>query len=360
MRAFKSNRPAALVSALAALALLSTVAPAGATTRASLSGTTLQIVGGPERNNVSFGGNILSQRYVEDSGGIVAGPGCREVDPTKVVCPPFDSGPPDFTPTGLPDYTRAVVHLGGGDDSIIAGLVDARMTIFGEAGDDTVIAGDSKDAVYGGDGGDTLSGNTGDDVVDGGPGNDTVNGGSGNDTVIGGPGRDSVNGDGGSALEDGNDQIFISDGLLDQAQCGFGADIVRADSVDVVDRTMCEVVRRVAPAPLHVTAPSRVRISALLATGYRFSASFIRSGAFKAALSVTGSQARKLGIGRTTVNLASAQGRIGPAGRTVTLNVAQRYRAALRRAGQVSAGLRVAASGGAKSGTVARSVTLVR
>jgi len=344
---------AASVAALALGVTLVVVTPAGATTTASLSGTTLEIVAGPESNNLSFGGNSLLQQYVEDTTGITPGPGCAAVETTKVICPDFGSG--------LPDFTQVVVHLGDGDDVIAAGIVSVPMTIYAEGGNDTVFAGDGNDTVYGGDGNDEMTGNPGSDIVDGGPGDDTLRGGSGNDHVIGGPGRDNVDGDGPEVLDDGNDQLDINDGELDQAQCGFGADIVTADALDAVDALSCEVIHRAVTPKVSVRGPSRIRISSLLASGYRFRAGFTEAGSFKGVLYLTSSQARKLRIGTKGVNLASAQGTITNATRAVTLRVVnQRYRTALRRVGRVNVSLLVAAAGPSGSDSLSRSVVLVR
>lgn len=334
---------AAVLTLLVTMALLGAAAPAGAST-ASLSGTTLEITGGPESSDLSP--DYLFSQNIEDKSGITPGPGCTAVSPTKVACPKWDSG--------LPDYTQIVMNMGDGNDKVAFGTSSVPMTINLEGGDDTVYGGSNKDAINGGDGNDSIYANEDSDVVDGGPGDDTLEGGSGNDRVIGGPGRDSVNGDGGSILGDGNDQLDIADGELDQAQCGLGADIVNADALDVVEAFSCEVINRPA-TKLSVTVPSRVKIASLLSSGLRLPARFTEAGTFKAVLSISGSQARKLRLGGRSVNLATTRGSIGTTKRTVVLRVSSRYRTALKRARRVSASVRITAT--SKSG---RKASLVK
>jgi Ca2+-binding RTX toxin-like protein len=73
-----------------------------------------------------------------------------------------------------------------------------------------------------------IRGGAGDDCLNGGRGNDRITGGAGNDRVTGGPGRDTLN---------------LVDGRRDSADCGPGADTVRADAGDKLKR--CERVTRV-------------------------------------------------------------------------------------------------------------------
>lgn len=64
------------------------------------------------------------------------------------------------------------------------------LTIYGSAGNDTLIGGDGNDALTGNFGDDLLQGGAGNDVIDGGWGNDTLSGGAGNDLIYGGAGDD--------------------------------------------------------------------------------------------------------------------------------------------------------------------------
>ena len=130
-----------------------------------------------------------------------------------------------------------------------------------------------------------------DDTVDGGAGErQRSTGGCGNDTITGGPGRDTINGDTNSVCTSivclpgaSNDVIHARDGEVDQIACGFGNDIVVADSIDVVSGD-CEAVdrggapsRAAAPAAAAgggsaspVTLPKRLSLTALRTRGLKF------------------------------------------------------------------------------------------
>lgn len=357
-----SNRLGAALSALLAAASVAALWPAVAhASTASISGGVLQIAGGPESSNISFGGNSFLQRYIVDTAGITAGPGCTQMDATKVECD-----------NAL--YTQIVAQLGGGDDTFAAGgaVFNTATTVNGDAGNDTIYGTDANDTINGGDGNDSVTGNSANDTVDGGPGDDDVRGGGGSDRVIGGPGRDTVNGDGPEVLDDGNDTIDVNDGELDQVQCGFGADIVNADALDVADASSCEQVNRPAAPVGQPAAPtmrlalgaaaSRVKIATVLRSGYRFTCGFNAAGRFRAELFITSTQARKLKLGRKGVAIASVGGSIDADRYAVRLRVSKsRYRAALRRARRVTASLIVvAASSAGKVDSTTRRVTLVR
>ena len=117
------------------------------------------------------------------------------------------------------------------------GDADHQTTVLALGGDDIVLT------------------SVGDDVIDGGAGNDNLQGNRGNDTITGGPGRDTINGDTNSICTSlvclpgaANDVIHARDGEVDQIACGFGADIVVADAIDVVSGD-CEAVDRGSAAP---------------------------------------------------------------------------------------------------------------
>ena len=67
-------------------------------------------------------------------------------------------------------------------------------TLFGGAGNDTLLSGDDNDLLYGGDGNDSLDGGIDDDRLYGGRGNDTIVGGEGSDLVEGQDGNDLIYG----------------------------------------------------------------------------------------------------------------------------------------------------------------------
>jgi Ca2+-binding RTX toxin-like protein len=104
---------------------------------------------------------------------------------------------------------------GGSGNDIIYGNTGADLLV-GQAGDDTLFGGQGNDVVSGGDGADILYGNLGDDTLDGGnaadvlyggQGADSLNGGGGNDLLFGNLGDDILNGGSG-----GNDTLIGGSG----------------------------------------------------------------------------------------------------------------------------------------------------
>ena len=98
-------------------------------------------------------------------------------------------------------------------------------TILGMAGDDDIYVGAGPGTADGGEGDDEIT-FANDSIILGGPGNDKFRGGGGH--VDAGPGFDDV------LLADGNDILELTDGTLDRAACGAGADIVYADAEDIL------------------------------------------------------------------------------------------------------------------------------
>jgi len=113
------------------------------------------------------------------------------------------------------DKGFVILFGNGGDDSLIAGpghdsLVGGpgNDTLIGDDGSDTLKGSEGDDSLVGGAGSDGLSAAAGNDIVIAGDGNDIVYGGSGDDTLTGGLGddiliggddADSVDGEGGAA-----------------------------------------------------------------------------------------------------------------------------------------------------------------
>ncbi|MFK7821685.1 MAG: choice-of-anchor Q domain-containing protein [Planctomycetaceae bacterium] len=156
----------------------------------------------------------------------------------------------------------SIIEAGGGDD-LVRVLGNARDTVLGEAGHDTLYAGAGRDKVAGGPGhdlahgdagpdtvfgggdNDRLYGDGGDDEVYGNGGLDTVFGSIGNDTLIGGRQQDSLNGgrghdsvEGGHASDqlvggDNNDTLWGGDGH-DTINGGNGRDEIHGGERDDV------------------------------------------------------------------------------------------------------------------------------
>lgn len=105
------------------------------------------------------------------------------------------------------------VYGGDGDDFINAGidaftdyanddptfpfvdpnLADGVDTVYGGAGNDTILTGDDADTIEGGEGDDTIDGGIDDDLIHGDAGDDSIDGGHGSDVIYGGDGNDTIN-----------------------------------------------------------------------------------------------------------------------------------------------------------------------
>jgi len=109
----------------------------------------------------------------------------------------------DDTLSAQMDAPSGVVLRGGeGNDSLSGeSLFDdlngnqGNDTVNGWEGADWVLGGQGNDLLFGGAGDDYVQGNLGDDTVDGGAGADVVRGGQGDDLVMGGAGNDQLFGD---------------------------------------------------------------------------------------------------------------------------------------------------------------------
>jgi Ca2+-binding RTX toxin-like protein len=119
------------------------------------------------------------------------------------------------------DVQRIIAYGGNGNDRIaVSGLLSQPAIIFGNSGNDTLIAGSGNaqlsggvgdDKIFGGAANDTLCGDAGNDVISGGAGNDTLFGDAGNDTLNGGTGDDLLLGGAGNDKLDGvtgNDRLY--------------------------------------------------------------------------------------------------------------------------------------------------------
>jgi Ca2+-binding RTX toxin-like protein len=122
----------------------------------------------------------------------------------------------DLDVTLSPGQHRIEVHGLDGDDLLNmrgqggAGLAYlGPVVVYGEAGNDELVASHSADFVYGGEGNDTIYLNQQNDHAEGGPGNDFITGGEGNDDIVGGPGADTFN------AGAGNDTLHADDGEAD-------------------------------------------------------------------------------------------------------------------------------------------------
>jgi hypothetical protein len=143
-----------------------------------------------------------------------------------------------------------VIRGGDGDDNL-AGEDGPTTVVEGGPGADRIAGGTglSGETLRGGDGDDQINGLGGNDQIFGDAGNDTLIGGGDGDAITGGPGRDNVAGDDTLNSLSGNDTLQLADGEQDSAICGFGADTVQADAIDVVSSPDCESVTLVGGGP---------------------------------------------------------------------------------------------------------------
>ncbi|HRK29789.1 MAG TPA: calcium-binding protein [Tepidisphaeraceae bacterium] len=135
------------------------------------------------------------------------------------------------------------VFGGAGNDLIDATAATGSggvggVSIYGEAGHDTLRGSNNDDSLEGGDGRDLLLGNAGDDTLVGNDGDDRLFGGSGNDTLTGGAGRDLLHG------QAGNDLLLAIDGEKDTLDGGSGFDTAAGD-VGVVSDLLRSIELRI-------------------------------------------------------------------------------------------------------------------
>ena len=182
-------------------------------------------------------------------------------DGNDVINTRNDAASPDIAYPGLypadtdPNDDRDTVFGGAGNDSILTG--DDADSVDGGTGNDTIDSGVDADTVSGGDGDDSITSGCGSDVVDGGAGNDTIYGGlgptvpdvinipdatdlvpnNGRDTIHGGDGNDVIYGEddddrlygdaGNDTLDGGIDEDTIEGGAgNDSIIGGQGADVL--------------------------------------------------------------------------------------------------------------------------------------
>jgi Ca2+-binding RTX toxin-like protein len=131
----------------------------------------------------------------------------------------------------------------GGNDLLLGG--SGNDTENGGPGNDTEVGGPGRDNLLGGSGNDTENGDTGNDHLSGGNGSDDLNGGPGDDVLSGDDGNDSLSGGRGDDVDlggNGDDDISEHDGNgtidggqgSDDVECGTGTTtvLVASDSDD--------------------------------------------------------------------------------------------------------------------------------
>ena len=89
---------------------------------------------------------------------------------------------------------------------------DDRDTVFGGAGNDTILTGDDADSIEGGFGDDSIESGIDDDTVIGGAGNDTITDVQGSDSIFGNDGDDLIDAGTDTLSDYPNDQPTLADG----------------------------------------------------------------------------------------------------------------------------------------------------
>jgi Ca2+-binding RTX toxin-like protein len=129
--------------------------------------------------------------------------------------------------SGLTDVEglSITVYGGAGDDTIVGSLAGEK--IFAGDGNDIVAAGNGRDTVYGEVGDDSIRGNAHNDLLDGGDGADTLRGDDGNDNLSGGANSDRLRGSVGNDTLHGNGgRDYLAGEVGDDALYGdYGNDV---------------------------------------------------------------------------------------------------------------------------------------
>lgn len=131
----------------------------------------------------------------------------------------------DVSGTG---FFKLDVRGGDGNDTLTAAgatIGTVRLSLSGDAGNDTLVGSNGNDTLDGGAGNDAANGGDGNDTILGGTGNDQIGGGLGNDVINGGDGNDFANGDA------GNDRVTGGVGN-DSLKGGDGADTLDGQAGD--------------------------------------------------------------------------------------------------------------------------------
>ena len=330
----------------ALVAALVCAGPASAST-VSVSGGQLTLTGGAESNSVSIAELFAPDVRVTDTSGITPGAGCRpgsnagEALCSDVTAAVFNLGDGNDTFNAADNtfdrVTSVTVNGEGGNDNLAGGEYNARWTLDGGAGDDTLTGGlADNNTLLGGDGDDQINGRSGHgSTIHGGAGDDTIAGGGGNDKLYGEAGNDSLDGDNGDDLLDGgpgqdqlkgdsvatdagNDTIEAADGERDIVSCGYGTDVADVDQLDVVEGgDMCEQVNKTqmgaggggAGKP-SVAHPQTIRRDKLIHSGVTVTITSAAPFGVGIVIDVDAPVARRLKIGRKQTDLGQKVGTV--------------------------------------------------
>jgi Ca2+-binding RTX toxin-like protein len=177
----------------------------------------------------------------------------REFEEAKVLeifVQVFDGN--DFVSLDEQDIDLPATMFGGaGNDTLISSTGDDSL--FGESGFDQLVAKGGVDHMHGGAQGDNMDGGEGNDVMFGGRGHDFMIGHIGSDSIYGRAGHDELWGNGSVNVDtnpdlifadDGNDTIFASsNNAFDTLYGGRGYDKAFADSTHELSNASIEEYR---------------------------------------------------------------------------------------------------------------------
>ena len=254
----------------------------------------------------------------------------------------------------------------GGDIEAIEGT-NGNDTFVGSAGVDVFSGNGGNDDIHGAGGADDLYGGGGDDTIAGDAGTDKLQGGGGGDRVDGGAGADQLYGDVASCTVFCSldaDTLLARDGEIDRVDCGGGADAAEVDQSDVV--AFCASVNRGTAEPPRTGPDARFALTtkgrSSVAKGVRATVSCPAACRFTVVLRLAKAQARRRGLGRKTVTIGSAAGRLAAAGaKTVRVTLTRKAKRKLRSAKSVPVKVKVTITGaGAPATTRTKAVTLKR
>jgi VCBS repeat-containing protein len=152
------------------------------------------------------------------------------VDDGNAIDPAAVASSVRLLPTKVPVELPPLVLVSGtsGDDRIDRSSRSDRLTLDGDLGNDSLVAGAGADSLSGGPGQDYLVGGSGSDELVGGSGNDSLVGQAGDDDLEGGSGDDDLEGGQGHDRlkgEAGNDQLRGESGD-DELSGGAGNDVL--------------------------------------------------------------------------------------------------------------------------------------
>lgn len=214
--------------------------PAAGTARLSINGSTLSYrAASGQTNNLAIASDSSTVTVNDPGANIAAGAGCTQVSSTSATCPA----------SGI---QRIDVRAADGADNISISSTIAA-SIYGEAGNDTLVGGSGDDTINGGSGADSIDGAGGSDTADYADATNPLNisiDGSANDGTTGegdnvslntenvesGQAADTISGSGSNNRIDGNggNDVLVGNGGADAIYGRSGNNTLRGEDGDDV------------------------------------------------------------------------------------------------------------------------------